>query len=119
MRRIFLMLTVCLCLPTICQARILGRRIGLRDATAASYSAAQQVERTSAKVDQTTAKVDRAMRRVEKLGRFADALFDLLQGFRRQGYIEVEFRRGDLLFYQVRLNLPPEQSAEKGSDGRD
>jgi len=64
--------------------------VGIRDATAATYAAAQRVDRLSVRID-----------------RLVGLLDELLAAFRRQGWLEVEFRRSDRPLFSVRVYLPP------------
>lgn len=71
------------------------RGVGIRDAAAASYSAARRVEQSVTKWDRVT-----------------DWWADLLHSFRRQGWVEVEVRRLDRPLFSVRVYLPPPETTE-------
>jgi hypothetical protein len=84
----------CSVLSITANAGILGR-VGVRDAAVASYTAAQQVKQTTARFDQLTRIID-----------------EIVQAFRQQGFVEVEFRRSQRPLFSIRLYLPPPDKQE-------
>jgi len=92
-------LLVCLIAGT-CEASLLSRRVGIRDAAAATYTAANRVEEVTRQVQQ------QVQGAAANTGRITEVFRRILDGYCQQGFVEVEFRRRDLPLFSIRLYLP-------------